>query len=446
MMDADISGDLRLARGVYYEKYGDAVYLRSVDEKRDYLFNETVYDLLNCFSKKEWRSARSAVERMLELYDVADVGAFRQDMEGFLLRLADSGILERRGAEAEEEPPRVSELVERRCSEERRLYSLGLELTYRCNERCVHCYVDDGPAAGEELSTEQWRALLDEARSMGCVNVLLTGGEVCCRPDFLDIAEYAASIGILVDIYSNGIGIDDSMFERLCAMKINSLSFSLYGGHAHVHDAITGIRGSFDRTLRMIMMTKCAGIDTYIKTVVMRENADDLEALFQLSQRICVDVVPSYTILDTHRGVSGQTHRLSSVEAYQKVMEMAERYRPGSLGRGGRQADGAACGSGQCSLCVDPYGAVHPCLTMKNTLGNVRTDSLRAIWDNSAELERIRSIRFSELCTACGACAYVGCCDICMGRLGSERGVPEDVCMLSKAAYQVLNESTERRG
>ena len=436
---------LRLAPGVYYEKYGEGVYLRCVDTRKDYLFNDIVCDLLDCFSKTEPHSAAKAVETVLSQYEAEDEASFRQDMDDFLRLLIDEGILE----EPAPEPMRdtaVKHLVEQQCSRERRLFSLGLELTYRCNERCVHCYVDGPPDSHGELTLDEYRKLLDEARAMGCISLLLTGGEVCCKRDFPEIAEYAASIGMLVDIYTNGLAVTDELFDRICALKPNSMSFSLYGGHAELHDAITQVKGSFDRTLKLVMMTKCAGIDTYIKTVVLRENVNDLEPLFQLGKRIGVDVAPTYTILDTHTGVSSACHRLETAEEYRTVMEMIRRYHPKSLIRDDRDPVEPACGSGQCSLCVDPYGEIYPCLALRTSLGNVRRRSIQDVWQNSPELERIRQLRFKDLCPGCGTCSYVGSCDICMGRLSQGgHNVPEDVCMISKASFLTRERITERR-
>lgn len=76
----------------------------------------------------------------------------------------------------------------------------------------------------------------------------------------------------MVDIYTNGLYVDDGMMDRLISLRPNSISFSFYGGKAEDHDAVTGVPGSFEKSLRTMMTCKCAGIDTFIKTVVIKQN------------------------------------------------------------------------------------------------------------------------------------------------------------------------------
>ena len=106
------------------------------------------------------------------------------------------------------------------------------------------------------------------------------------RPDFCDIAEYAVQQGFIVDVYTTGIGLIDEIFERLCAIGLNSVSFSLYSGDAKSHDAITGVTGSFEKTLKAMLMFRSAGVENFIKSVAIRPNFDALESLYKLANRL----------------------------------------------------------------------------------------------------------------------------------------------------------------
>lgn len=432
-----IKDKMALSGGVYYERYGDTVYLRNTDTRKDYLFNKISYDILNCFSKKNPRGIDAVTETLISKYEVEDEAALGEDIHNFINRLNEEKILVPE-KDIRKDGVHVIERVKKLCTDRRILYSIGLEMTYRCNERCVHCYIDEESDSRDELTLSEYKKLIDEARGMGCINILLTGGEVCMKPCFPEVAEYAASSGMLVDIYTNGIAMNDEMFDRICALKPNSLSYSLYGSNKHIHDSITHVAGSFDRTLRYIMMTKCAGIDTYIKTVAMKENFSDMEGLIKLGKRIGIDVTPGLTILDTHSGASRESHRLDRCEDYQEIIRLFEKYYPGITGIGERDIDSAVCGAGQCSLCIDPYGEVFPCLSMRTSLGNIRKNGIKEIWYESGKLTKIRDIKFHDICSSCHECKYSCCCNICMGQLheaGSK--MPDEVCMLAKATFQV---------
>src|SRR5699024_1983419 len=82
-----------LNQGICYQRYGDFVYLRHIDAQRDYLFNGVVYDILRCFSQKEGRTKEEAEAALLERYSLSDRESFRREMDAFLERLTDEGIL-----------------------------------------------------------------------------------------------------------------------------------------------------------------------------------------------------------------------------------------------------------------------------------------------------------------------------------------------------------------
>lgn len=421
-----------LSKGVFYGVYGDRLYLRNVDTRKDYFFTKTVRDVLDCLSGGAERTADDVAAALAESYD-AELAVLRADMDELLTQLAGEGIL-LPVSPPEGRPTALYEELEEFCMESRILLSLGLELTYRCNERCIHCYIDDGHDPRPELELEDYKKLLDEARAMGCLKLFLTGGEVTLKSCFLEVAEYAASLGMLLDIYTNGLDLPPETFDRLKALKPNSISYSLYGGTAQVHDAITGVNGSFERTLKSVMMTKCAGIDTFLKTVVIRENAADLAELCKLGKRIGVPVAPAYIIMDSHRGGSKARHRLGSAQEYARVMELFREAPEPERRIGPRGPNGPICGAGQCSLSVDPFGTVRPCLSLDRPVGNVRENSLRDIWESSPQLQQVRNIRFRDLCAKCDECEFLSSCTICMGRLGSDHStVPPDLCILAEA-------------
>lgn len=207
---------LRLAGDVRFQQYDDVVYLRAMDARKDYLLNAVAGDTLRCLAGGTAHTRQDVLAALLERYEVPDEAAFRRGVGGFLDLMQRERILVSNDAGNGECPSRsVQEEAIRACIRERKLFSAALELTYRCNERCVHCYVD-GPGnrtdAGE-LTLDEYKNLLDQLRELGCISLLLTGGEVCVKDTFLPIVRYAASLGMLVDIFTNGL---DS--HRSCLM------------------------------------------------------------------------------------------------------------------------------------------------------------------------------------------------------------------------------------
>ena len=276
---------MRIKRGVSYHPFDDKVYVHSVDSLQDYIFEGIAADVLDFFSEHDDATLEELCAKLLKEYDV-DETELQNDMREFVEQLLDEKIL-CEGEESDSEETwlnKISMELEQNFSKQHRLFSVGIELTYRCVERCIHCYIDDAPkfCAADELTTDEWKNILRQLRELGCVRILLTGGEVLLRPDLCDIAEYATDLGLIVNIFTTGIGLTDEILDRLRATRVNTVSVSLYSGIAAEHDKITGLKGSFDKTLKAVLMLKAAGINTFIKGVAIKQNLDSLISMWQL--------------------------------------------------------------------------------------------------------------------------------------------------------------------
>ncbi len=437
---------MEINRSIYYHRYGEFLYVRDVDRQKDFLYNEIVGDILDFFhaGESEEQFAR-LITHLKSQYDLADVNEeeFEQDIFLFLEELKDNGILvdvQQSGQTAR--GLAVADQIGRYCEENHVLDSLCLEITYRCNERCVHCYLDDAheTQGKSELTFRDYQNLLNEAHELGCFRVLITGGEISVRPDFMDIAEYAAEKGMLVDLYTNGLSISDRQFQRICAMKPNSVSVSLYGGDSRIHDSITKVAGSFDKTLRFAMMLKCAGIDVFIKSVAMKQNAESMESLYQLGEMLHIPISVSLAVGPKGNGENPGKYRLNCIDCYRKMVSLNDRYGDGVVNFTEtdfvKNLDSPPCSIGKSGLSVDPFGNVNPCNAYKTNLGNVRRNSLQDIWLLSPELKKIRNLKMRDVSPKCARCENIAFCPVCIGFAEQERNEPyfcEDVCLIAKA-------------
>jgi MoaA/NifB/PqqE/SkfB family radical SAM enzyme len=163
----------------------------------------------------------------------------------------------------------------------------GLELTARCNLRCIHCYHGPDacrPAEGTELSTADFQRIIDEVVEAGCLHVLLTGGEPMLRRDFPDIYRHARGSGTLVTVFTNATLVTDehvTLFRDLPPAKVD---VSIYGASRDTYEAVTGVQGSFARCLAGVERLVKAGIPTALKTVVLRTNQREVEDMEHLAR------------------------------------------------------------------------------------------------------------------------------------------------------------------
>ena len=123
----------------------------------------------------------------------------------------------------------------------------SIELTQRCNNQCIHCYnnlsIGDQNARGEELTLGEYRRILDEIAAAGCLWLLLTGGEIFIRKDFLDIYTYARQKGFLITLFTNGTLIDHEVADQLAQLPPFSIEITIYGHSKQTYESITKIPG-----------------------------------------------------------------------------------------------------------------------------------------------------------------------------------------------------------
>lgn len=149
---------------------------------------------------------------------------------------------------------------------------LFLELTATCNERCAHCYAESSPQRREALDEPTARAVLRDAAALGFQTVQFTGGEALLCPFLSELCAYAFALGLDVEVYTNGTLLSAERYEGL---RRAAFAFSLYARDPAVHDAITRLPGSHEKTLAAIRRALGGGSRVRVSVVLTRPG--DLE-------------------------------------------------------------------------------------------------------------------------------------------------------------------------
>jgi len=162
-----------------------------------------------------------------------------------------------------------------------------LDLTYRCNNACRHCWLWLPPSANEkqnELSFEEWRQIIDQARAMGCQAWSISGGEPMLRPDFTGIFDYLTRKAVSYKLNTNGTLITPEI-ARLLTRRGDKM-VALYGATADVHDHVTRTPGSFEAAMRGFAYLKEAGAPFSVQIVPMRANYHQFDQMQALAQSL----------------------------------------------------------------------------------------------------------------------------------------------------------------
>ena len=440
---------MNLTPSIFYNQFEDKVYVHNVDNQNDYIFSEIVLDILDYCKKNKNCSVQDICKHLAGIYEVADIEDFQSDIQEFVDELLNEKILYE-GETPYIEPQWSNKIpmeVAATFAKEHKIFSVSIELTYRCVEKCIHCYIDDAPkfCAADELTLDEYKNILNQLKELGCVNILFTGGEILLRPDLCDIVEYAVNLGFIVNLYTTGVGLTDKVFERLCAAKVNGISVSLYSGIAEEHDKITGVKGSFEKTLKATLMFKSAGINTFIKCVAMKQNLNSLKSLYELGKRLKLFVTVSPRIISGHEGKNSADYSLGSVEIYQKFYKLNSQYVTADTTAPKfsreKMLEKASCGAGINAVSIDPFGGVHACNTFPESFGSLRKESLKTIWDRAKNL-KLKNCRMIDVTPQCKDCEYLEYCTVCVADLINKNHGDFSECgeslIMAKAAAEML--------
>jgi len=235
-------------------------------------------------------------------------------------------------------------------------HMLWIELTSRCNLRCVHCYASCGPERGERLETDTVRAVLDDAGRLGFRFVQFTGGEPTLHQDLLGLVAHARSCGLEVELFTNAQLLTRSLIGTLLRHDVR-FAVSLYGHRPEVHEAVTRTEGSFERTVQGIRWLREAGARMRVAVVLMEQNCAFAAESLAFAQEISAGNARAGAVREMGRGAFDDR----SIIAADAVA-----HHP-SAGPRGTYTTGKAC--------VTPDGTVLPCIfTRWLTLGRVGRD------------------------------------------------------------------------
>jgi MoaA/NifB/PqqE/SkfB family radical SAM enzyme len=266
-----------------------------------------------------------------------------------------------------------------------------LELTYACNWRCVFCY---NPRHHDlrRLNGVEWIAVLDSLRSVGVLQVTLTGGEPLAHPEFFDIAQAARSRAFAIRIFTNGALIDSrETAQAVAGLTPFSVEISLHGATPEVHDATTGREGSFARMWRAIDWLREAGVRLSLKAPVTTINEHEIDAMRELAASRSLPFRFDISITPRDDGDRSPQRYTASPAARAKVIALG--IETGDLRQMSRTEGDSNCGIGRASLAIDPEGNVFPCMQWRQTsLGNVRERPLESFWQASEERARLAAM------------------------------------------------------
>lgn len=299
--------------------------------------------------------------------------------------------------------------------------SVQLDLTYRCNERCIHCYLDHEDHG--EMSTAEILGLLDQLAEAGVLFLNISGGEIFMRKDLFEIVGHARKLQFSVKLKTNAVMIRAEKARRIAALAVEAVQISLYSHKAEVHDEITKLPGSFKRTVEGARLLHEAGVKVSFANVLMKQNEGDYRDVRSLAEQMGIgyNVDPTITpMMDGDRSIlqlNIDAARLEQVFHDPSLMGgSTESFCAPPAGPLAAEDAFATlpCSAGHTACYISPYGEVFPCVQFPLRVGSVREQRFIDIWRDSPQLQEVRSITVGDL-EGCSSCVHGGSCTRCPG-------------------------------
>ena len=317
--------------------------------------------------------------------------------------------------------------------------SAHVDLTWRCNERCVHCYLDhDGKG---EMTTGEIKDVIGQLAECGTFFLAISGGEPLLRRDCFEILEYARALRFDVKLKTNAVMIGPEEAARIKKLGIGQVQISLYSHRAEVHDAITKLPGSMLRTIDGIRHLKANGVKVSITDVLMKYNHPDAKAVKGLAEELGVifhvdpTITPMFNGNRSNMNLGITPAQLEEVMHTEEFVGDVEEFCGPVSNIDDDILDGYSCSAGHTLAYISPFGDVYPCVQFPMPCGSVRKQSFREIWYESPAFTELRSVHVRDLHT-CSHCTHIAYCSRCPGLAymeGDFRGPSSADCQKSYA-------------
>lgn len=176
-------------------------------------------------------------------------------------------------------------------------------MTRRCNLRCVHCYAfaQDENYKGDELSTDEGRALIDDLANFGSPVILFSGGEPLLREDLPDLIDYAVKKGLRAVISTNGTLITPDKARVFARYNLSYIGVSL-DGLQEVNDRFRGVAGAFAKAIEGIRNARDAGIKVGLRFTINKRNVEEIPKIFDLLEQENIQRICFYHLVYAGRG------------------------------------------------------------------------------------------------------------------------------------------------
>ena len=299
-------------------------------------------------------------------------------------------------------------------------YRMDLAITYRCNNDCAHCY-NARERNFPELTTDQWKKILDQLWALGVPHIVFTGGEATLRNDLPELIQHAENNGQITGLNTNARRLMDMNYvKQLVDAGLDHVQITVESCVPEIHDKMMRVKGAFRQTITGLNNVLATKLYVMTNTTMLRTNVHTLPATLDFLADNGVPTVGLNALIYSGHGLTvGTGLHESELQpildiATQKTAEHGQKliwYTPTQYCQFDPTAHNLGvkgCTAALYSMCIESNGDVLPCQSYYYSLGNILTDSWDSIWNHklSTQLRERQNLPFK--CETCSLVAECG--------------------------------------
>jgi len=333
------------------------------------------------------------------------------------------------------------------------LTNLHIEITSKCNEQCIHCYIPHENKVSN-MEPDLFYDILKQCVDMRLLHLTLSGGEPMLHKNFCDFLRKCKEYDFSVNVLSNLTLLNDEIIKEMKMNPLLGVQTSLYSIDPSIHDEITQVKGSFEKTKNAILKLIEYDIPLQISCPIMKQNKNCYDEVIKWAGKHKIYVGADSIIIARYNHTTQNLSCRLSIDEIKKMIndkvindaKYLEQMEIEAEKKKHITPNDFVCSVCHSSICIADNGNVYPCEGWQNYIvGNVKETSLNDIWDNSEEVQYLRGLRNQNF-PKCIQCPDKEFCTMCMVRNANEnpKGDPlvvnEFFCNIAKINREIVFE------